>query len=34
MSYEQNFRVWRGDAEGGDFRDYDVEATRVRLSSM
>ena len=25
MSYEQNFRVWRGDAEGGDFRDYDVE---------
>ena len=25
MSYEQNFRVWRGDSEGGDFKDYDVE---------
>jgi succinate dehydrogenase / fumarate reductase iron-sulfur subunit len=25
MGYQQNFRVWRGDATGGDFTDYDVE---------
>ena len=25
MSYEGQFRVWRGDAGGGDFEDYAVE---------
>jgi succinate dehydrogenase / fumarate reductase iron-sulfur subunit len=25
MGYQQNFRVWRGDATGGDFAEYDVE---------
>jgi len=25
MGYQQNFRVWRGDAQGGDFAEYDVE---------
>ncbi|HEY2765315.1 MAG TPA: succinate dehydrogenase/fumarate reductase iron-sulfur subunit [Pseudonocardiaceae bacterium] len=25
MSYQQRFRVWRGDADGGDFVDFDVE---------
>ncbi|MDT5014112.1 MAG: succinate dehydrogenase / fumarate reductase, iron-sulfur subunit, partial [Mycobacterium sp.] len=25
MGYQQSFRVWRGDDEGGDFQDYDVE---------
>ena len=25
MSYEGTFRVWRGDAEGGDLEDYRVE---------
>ena len=25
MGYQQSFRVWRGDDEGGDFEDYDVE---------
>ncbi|MFD4293945.1 succinate dehydrogenase/fumarate reductase iron-sulfur subunit [Rhodococcus sp. NPDC058532] len=26
MSYRAAFRVWRGDADGGDLRDYTVEA--------
>lgn len=25
MGYDANFRVWRGDAAGGDLRDYTVE---------
>ncbi|MFC5266872.1 succinate dehydrogenase / fumarate reductase iron-sulfur subunit [Kribbella orskensis] len=25
MSYKGKFRVWRGDAEGGDLQDYEVE---------
>ncbi|MGH3794445.1 MAG: succinate dehydrogenase/fumarate reductase iron-sulfur subunit [Pseudonocardiaceae bacterium] len=25
MGYQQRFRVWRGDADGGDFVDFDVE---------
>ena len=25
MGYQQNFRVWRGDDEGGDFAEYEVE---------
>jgi succinate dehydrogenase / fumarate reductase, iron-sulfur subunit len=25
MSYKGKFRVWRGDAEGGDLKDYEVE---------
>ncbi|OLR95193.1 succinate dehydrogenase/fumarate reductase iron-sulfur subunit [Actinokineospora bangkokensis] len=25
MAYQASFRVWRGDAEGGDLRDYTVE---------
>ena len=25
MGKQEHFRVWRGDAEGGDFADYDVE---------
>ncbi|NUP34950.1 MAG: succinate dehydrogenase/fumarate reductase iron-sulfur subunit [Streptomycetaceae bacterium] len=25
MSYKANFRVWRGDADGGELRDYTVE---------
>ena len=25
MSYDAKFRVWRGDAAGGDFQDYTVE---------
>ncbi|MFK4087381.1 succinate dehydrogenase/fumarate reductase iron-sulfur subunit [Kribbella sp. NPDC020789] len=25
MSYTAKFRVWRGDAEGGELKDYDVE---------
>ncbi|HEY0619791.1 MAG TPA: succinate dehydrogenase/fumarate reductase iron-sulfur subunit [Kribbella sp.] len=25
MSYQGKFRVWRGDAEGGDLKDYEVE---------
>jgi succinate dehydrogenase / fumarate reductase iron-sulfur subunit len=25
MSYQQTFRVWRGDSDGGDFVEYDVE---------
>ncbi len=25
MSYQQHFRVWRGDVGGGDFAGYDVE---------
>jgi succinate dehydrogenase / fumarate reductase iron-sulfur subunit len=25
MSYQGRFRVWRGDADGGDLKDYEVE---------
>ena len=25
MGSQEHFRIWRGDAEGGDFADYDVE---------
>ena len=25
MSYDAKFRVWRGDADGGDLEDYTVE---------
>jgi len=25
MSIKRNFQVWRGDATGGDFVNYDVE---------
>jgi succinate dehydrogenase and fumarate reductase iron-sulfur protein len=25
MTYDAKFKVWRGDADGGDFADYDVE---------
>ena len=25
MSYQAHFRVWRGDAEGGELHDYTVE---------
>ena len=25
MSYDAKFRVWRGDADGGELQDYDVE---------
>ena len=25
MGYQQKFQVWRGDANGGDFAEYDVE---------
>jgi succinate dehydrogenase / fumarate reductase iron-sulfur subunit len=25
MGYQQNFRVWRGDATGGDFAEYEVD---------
>src|SRR6266511_859521 len=25
MSYRGKFRVWRGDSEGGDLKDYEVE---------
>ena len=26
MGYQAAFRVWRGDADGGDLHDYTVEA--------
>ncbi len=27
MSYQQHFRVWRGDTDGGDLVDFDVQVT-------
>ena len=36
MGYQAQFKVWRGDAEGGDFVDYavDVEEGEVVLDIM